>query len=69
MTGSCLTFILLFLAIFNGELGLLPQQPGDYSSNVQDGPFEQTHDLLKDISNATLGVSYGFSLTITAAQD
>lgn len=69
MAGSCLTFTFFFLAIFNGELGLLPQQPGDYSFNVQDGPFERKHDLLEDISNATLGVSYGFSLTITAAQD
>jgi hypothetical protein len=64
VTGSCLTFTFFFLAIFNGELGLLPKQPGDYSFNVQDGPFERKHDLLEDISNATLGVSYGFLLRL-----
>jgi hypothetical protein len=69
VTGCCLTFTLLFLASFNGELGLPAQKPGNYSFNVQDGPFESKHDLLEDVANATLGVSYGFSLTIAAAQD
>jgi hypothetical protein len=64
VTGSCLTFTFFFLAIFNGELGLLPKKPGDYSFNVQDGPFERKHDLLEDISNATLGVSYGLLLRL-----
>jgi hypothetical protein len=67
VTGCCLTFTLLFLAKFNGELGLVPQQPSDYSFNVQDVSSESKHDLLEDISNATLGV--WFSLIIAAAQN
>ena len=56
MTGCCLTFMFLSLAKFNGELGLVPQQPGDHPFNAQDVLFEPKQNLLEDISNATLGV-------------
>lgn len=56
MTGCCLTFMFLFLAKFNGELGLVPRQSGDHPFNAQDVSFEPKHNLLEDISNATLGV-------------
>ena len=56
VTGCCLTFTFLYLASFNGELGLPAQNPGNYSFNVKDGPFGSKHDLLEDVANATLGV-------------
>jgi hypothetical protein len=57
VTGCCLTLTFFFLAAFNGELGLLAQLPGDYSFDVQEeAASELRHDLLEDISNATLGV-------------
>jgi hypothetical protein len=56
VTGCCLTFTFLFLAGFNGELGVLTQLPGDYSFHVQEKPSEPKHGLLEDTSNATLGV-------------
>jgi hypothetical protein len=56
VTGCCLTLTLLFLAGFNGELGLLMRLPGDYSFHVQEKSSEPKYDLLEDVSNATLGV-------------
>jgi hypothetical protein len=67
VTGCCLTLTLVFLAGFNGELGLPAQKPRNYPSNVQDGPLESKHDLLEDAANETLGV--WLSLTIAAAHN
>ena len=56
LTGCCLAFTFLFWAVFNGELGFLTQIPDDYSFRVQDESSRSRHDLLEDVSNATLGV-------------
>ena len=61
VTGCCLTLTFFFLATFNGELGLLTQLPEGYSFDVREEKSSRIqHDLLEDVSNATLGVWASF---------
>ena len=61
VTGCCLTLTFFFLATFNGELGLLTQLPEGYSFDVREEKSSGIqHDLLEDVSNATLGVWVSF---------